>query len=75
MTRAVEIARSYLAALGNEEPDDVARHVADSFVNEHQSEIGTGCAGREQIPAAVVRIHGSVPEPPLHGRRRGWRDG
>lgn len=53
-----DVARSYLAALGNDDPDAVAAHVADDFVNEHQSEIGSGCTGRaayrERLPGFMA---------------------
>lgn len=43
----LQVALSYLAALGADDPDAVAAHVSDDFRNEHQSELGTGCAGRD----------------------------
>ena len=55
---ASDVARSYLAALGNDDPDAVADHVADDFVNDHQSEIGSGCTGRaayrERLPGFMA---------------------
>lgn len=55
---ALDVARSYLHALGNDDPDAVAAHVAEGFVNEHQSEIGSGCTGkaayRERLPGFMA---------------------
>lgn len=57
-TTALGVARSYLRALGEDDPDAVAAHVAHSFVNEHQSEIGSGCSGRaayrERLPGFMA---------------------
>ncbi len=57
-TDAADVARSYLEALGNDDPAAVAAHVCDDFVNEHQSEIGGGCVGRsaylERLPGFMA---------------------
>lgn len=45
--RPLEVALSYLTALGADDPDAVAAHVSDDFRNEHQSELGSGCVGRD----------------------------
>jgi ketosteroid isomerase-like protein len=58
MTTPADVARSYLAALGNDDPDAVAAHVTDDFRNEHQSEIGASCTGRaayrERLPGFMA---------------------
>ena len=75
---AVDVARSYLAALGSDDPDAVAAHVTDDFVNEHQSEIGSGCTGRaayrERLPGFMASFPNrcytvveAVEGPPLDG--------
>jgi len=60
MTDAADVIRSYLEALGNDDPSAVAAHVADGFVNEHQSEIGGGCVGRsaysERLPGFMANF-------------------
>lgn len=61
MTPAVEVARSYLAALGGDDPDEVACHVTEAFVNEHQSELGSGCTGRETYRQRLSGFMASFP--------------
>jgi ketosteroid isomerase-like protein len=46
-TRA-EIVRGYLAAFATGDPDAVASWVTDDFANEHLSELGSGCHGRDE---------------------------
>lgn len=49
MTReAADVVRGYLAAFGRREPDEIAGHVSDGFVNEHTSALGGGCVGRDE---------------------------
>jgi ketosteroid isomerase-like protein len=43
-----EIVRAYLASFAAADPDAVAAHVTDDFVNEHLSELGSGCEGRDE---------------------------
>ena len=43
-----EIVRSYLSAFATGDPDAVAACVTDDFVNEHLSELGSGCEGRNE---------------------------
>ena len=40
--------RAYLASFASGDPDAVAACVTDDFVNEHLSELGSGCAGRDE---------------------------
>lgn len=44
----VDVVRRYLAAFGSGDPDAVAACVTDDFVNEHLSELGSGCEGRDE---------------------------
>jgi ketosteroid isomerase-like protein len=46
-TRAAIVAR-FLSAFASGDPDAVASCVSDEFVNEHLSELGEGCVGREE---------------------------
>jgi steroid delta-isomerase-like uncharacterized protein len=46
-TRAAVVAK-FLSALGSGDPDAVASCVTEDFVNEHLSELGEGCVGREE---------------------------
>ena len=48
MEACVDIARSYLAAFAGGDPDAIAVLVTDDFVNEHLSELGSGCVGRDE---------------------------
>lgn len=61
MSRTIELVRSYLEALGNDDPSAVAAHVADDFVNEHQSEIGSGCVGRAAYSNRLPGFMASFP--------------
>ena len=48
MTDPAAVARSYLDAFASGDPDVIAAHVHDEFVNEHTSALGSGCTGREE---------------------------
>jgi len=61
MTSPLEVALSYLDALGHDDPDAVTAHVADDFHNEHQSAIGTGCTGRDAYRARLPGFMASFP--------------
>ena len=61
MTSPLEVALSYLDALGHDDPDAVTAHVADDFHNEHQSAIGTGCTGRDAYRAGLPGFMASFP--------------
>lgn len=42
------VARSYLAAFATGDPDRVAAHVTDDFVNDHAAALGSGCEGKDE---------------------------
>lgn len=42
------VASSYVAAFATGDPDRIAAHVADDFVNEHTAALGSGCVGRDE---------------------------
>lgn len=42
------VAQRYLDAFAGGDPDAVAALVTDDFVNEHLSELGSGCVGRDE---------------------------
>jgi ketosteroid isomerase-like protein len=46
MNAPVDVVRRYLGAFDSGDPDTVAACVTDDFVNEHLSELGSGCVGR-----------------------------
>lgn len=43
-----EIVTAYLASFATGDPDAVAAWVTTDFVNEHLSELGSGCEGRDE---------------------------
>jgi ketosteroid isomerase-like protein len=48
MRTAAAVARSYLESFAGAEPDRIAAHVTDDFVNEHTAALSTGCEGRAE---------------------------
>ena len=43
-----DVALGYLAAFATGDADEVARWVADGFVNEHTAALGSGCVGKDE---------------------------
>ena len=43
-----DIVSSYLAAFASGDPDRIASHVTEDFVNEQVSALGVGCVGRDE---------------------------
>lgn len=50
---AVDIAVGFMTAFAGGDPDVIAAMVTDDFRNEHLSELGTGCVGRDQYRARL----------------------
>lgn len=48
MSTPVEIVTSYLRAFSRNDPDALAAHVSAGFRNDHNSELGSGCVGRDE---------------------------
>ncbi|MCU0259673.1 MAG: nuclear transport factor 2 family protein [Ilumatobacteraceae bacterium] len=48
MTAPADVVRSYLASFASGDPDAVAAHVTDGFVNDHTAALGSGCEGRDE---------------------------
>ena len=48
MEASVDVARTYLEAFASGDPDAIAALVTENFVNEHLSELGSGCVGRDE---------------------------
>ncbi|CAN5389082.1 hypothetical protein BH23ACT3_BH23ACT3_21860 [soil metagenome] len=61
MSPAAEVAASYLAAFATGDPDEVARHVAADFVNEHTAALGSGCVGRDEYRRRLPGFLASFP--------------
>jgi ketosteroid isomerase-like protein len=57
-----DVARSYLASFSGADPDAIAAHVDDRFVNDHASALGSRSEGREEyrrrLPAFLERFRG-----------------
>lgn len=53
--------RSYLASFETADPDAVAAHVSDDFVNDHTSALGTSCVGRDAYRARLPDFLASMP--------------
>ena len=73
MTSPLEIALSYLDALGHYDPDAVTAHVADDFHNEHQSAIGTGTfrtADTGSSRTLSTSAYGAADSPPKRRRKK-----
>ncbi len=51
-----DAASSYLAAFASGEPDQIAAHVTEDFVNEQVSALGVGCVGREEYRRRLSRF-------------------
>ena len=64
---AVAVVLAYLAAFATGDPDTVAAHVSDDFVNDHTSALGSGCVGRDEyrrrLPAFLGAFSGLRYEP------------
>jgi len=59
----VAVVQHYLDAFASADPDALAALVTDDFVNEHLSELGTGCTGRDEyrrrLPAFLSMFAGA----------------
>lgn len=58
---AEDVARSYLGAFAAADPDVIAAHVAEDFVNEHTAALGEGCVGRVAYRERLPGFLGSMP--------------
>jgi steroid delta-isomerase-like uncharacterized protein len=45
---AAAVARDYVESFASGDPDAIAAHVTDDFVNEHTAALGSGCVGRDE---------------------------
>jgi len=54
---------AYLASFADADPDDIVAFVADEFINEHLSELGSGGVGaddyRQRLPGFLVTFAGA----------------
>ena len=58
---AAEVARAYVDSFAAGDPDLVAANVADDFVNDHTSALGSGCTGRDEYRRRLPGFLGSFP--------------
>ena len=54
--RPRDVVTSYLAAFGTGEPDQIAAHVTEDFINEQVSALGVGCVGRDEYRRRLSRF-------------------
>jgi ketosteroid isomerase-like protein len=70
------LALSFLASFATRDADLIAAHVADDFVNDHASALGSRCAGRAEYRSRLDGFLASMPglryvagEPIVEGTR------
>ena len=56
-----ELCASYLASFATGDPEKVAAHVTDGFVNEHTAALGGGCVGIDEYRARLPKFLASMP--------------
>jgi steroid delta-isomerase-like uncharacterized protein len=57
-----EIVRSYLSSFATGDADVVAACVTTDFANEHLSELGSGCVGREEYRRRLADFLSTFPD-------------
>jgi steroid delta-isomerase-like uncharacterized protein len=62
MTDAAALVRSYLAAFAAGDPDAIAAHVSDDFVNDHASALGARSDGAAAYRHRLPDFLASMPE-------------
>lgn len=61
MSSPADVCRSYLEAFATGDPQRIAAHVADGFVNEHTSALGSGCEGKVEYLRRLPGFLASMP--------------
>ena len=56
-----DLCRSYVESFAGGDPDAVAAHVTDDFVNEHTAALGSGCTGVDEYRRRLPGFLGSMP--------------
>ena len=56
-----ELCSSYLASFATGDPDQIAAHVSDGFVNEHTAALGGGCVGIDEYRQRLPKFLASMP--------------
>lgn len=57
-----DVCRSYLASFATGDPDAIAAHVTEGFVNEHTSALGSSCEGVEEYRRRLPGFLAAMPE-------------
>jgi ketosteroid isomerase-like protein len=55
------VARSYLESFASGDPTTIVSHVADGFLNEHTSALGSGCVGKAAYHERLPGFLGAMP--------------
>ena len=61
MSTGDELVTSYLASFATADPETIAAHVTDDFVNEHAAALGSGCRGRAEYLARLPGFLAAFP--------------
>jgi steroid delta-isomerase-like uncharacterized protein len=56
-----EHCRSYLESFATGDPEKIAAHVTDDFVNEHTAALGSGCVGIDEYRKRLPNFIASMP--------------
>jgi ketosteroid isomerase-like protein len=56
-----ELCSSYLASFATGDPEQIAAHVTDDFVNEHTAALGGGCTGIDEYRLRLPKFLASMP--------------
>lgn len=62
MNSPADVCRRYLESFATHDPELVAAHVADGFINEHTSALGSGCVGKDEYLRRLPGFMASMPE-------------
>ena len=62
MTSPADVCRRYLESFASGDPEQVAAHVTEDFVNEHTAALGSGCEGRDEYLRRLPGFISSMPE-------------
>lgn len=61
MSIPLERCTAYLEAFASGNPDNISQHVADNFVNEHTSALGSSCSGKDEYRKRLPEFISSMP--------------
>lgn len=61
MTSPADVCRRYLESFATGDPEVIAAHVAEGFVNEHTAALGSGCTGKAEYLRRLPGFIASMP--------------